>query len=372
MSDLKRALTEHVQQRTPAAVPPFTEIRDRHRRASRRRAASTAAAAAAAVAALVTGVPYLSGGGGDPAPAAGLAVCPGTVSGGDIATSPTPGTGDDLGGADRLVPQDPPQAATVCAYDMTADPSAAVRLADSVDLPTADLRAMTTDLTHLPRRLPGQSHLCTTMGGGPPRAFLLALRYRDGTVRVSTRTDPNRCVDTTNGTFDSPTYIADQVQLALQTGRWPEPPERRSPVPDPCHHGRPGRLGQEVTLVPAAPASAVICTERPRAGRDPEYRTTSLTGDDAADLARAFDELPTTPTQQRCSPTGTRGGAYSIQFRYAAGPPVAVSIHPDCEPAISNGSLDSRDAASVLDLVREAALPAETPAATSPERPFAG
>ena len=42
------------------------------------------------------------------------------------------------------------------------------------------------------------------------------------------------------------------------------------------------------------------------------------------------------------------GNQYTIVARYSTGPPVSITVHSACDPAIDNSSLQAADAATVI------------------------
>jgi hypothetical protein len=326
-------------------------------RVARRRRRVVAAGVAGGVALVAGGLPVtlalVSGGGPRPGAAAAPS-CPATVDSGAMGPRvPAPPGGLDLSG--RLVPVEPPDSAVLCAYRATDDAQATPALSGDVRIAPQGLSALAADLSYLPRRLPEQSHGCTAIGNLAPVTYLLGLGYPDGILWVATQTDANRCVDTTNGSFSSPVYIGDQVQAAYEAGGWVAPPQA-PPVrtSDPCAAGRPGRLGQESVLIPGTPTSALVCEgTRPDQSVATDFRYRSVTVTDAVGgLAAALNALPTRPSRGSCSMTGPAAVEYSVQFRYAAGPPVTVHIAPYCTPAVDNRSLESADGSTVIALLQ--------------------
>jgi hypothetical protein len=241
------------------------------------------------------------------------------------------------------------RAAVICAYQPDGNQTTSVPLTGSVRLPGTQLPAISEDLAFLPRRAPGQRQLCTLIGSTrPPVSYLVGLGYRNATMWISTTVDPNWCVDTTNGSFTSSTYIGDQVDAAFQAGAWVAPAARPLPdknAPAACSPPRTGRLGQDSELVPGTPIAVDICNDSTKL---------ATVKDGVRTLAAAFNKLPTTASKNSCSaPRGVVSPTYRVVFRYEQGPPVLVRVDAWCDPPIDNGSLQSRTATPVIPLLNQ-------------------
>ncbi|NAS27072.1 hypothetical protein GT755_36075 [Herbidospora sp. NEAU-GS84] len=113
------------------------------------------------------------------------------------------------------------------------------------------------------------------------------------------------------------------MTAAYRTGKWTTP--RRE---DPCHRSL-GRRGQEFEMVPGRPVGVLVC------GKDSKR---DHGRDVALALAGDLNAIPAAPGAGSC--TGTATEWYDLQFRYADGPGVGVSVRVGCRPPVHNGSLD--------------------------------
>ena len=270
--------------------------------------------------------------------------CPQAVPEGDgpqVPADPTAETGR------RLLPEGvDPTGALVCRYGPQGDfrpPSAppAGALVGRRQL-TGGLEQLADDL-FLPRRLAGQGRVCTLIGAART-PYLLRLTYPDGVVWLATAQDANSCVDLTNGTFTTHEYVGDRFAAAYETGEWR--PRPVLPQNGPCRERRPGRAGQEGSLVPGEPVSLRVCSGG--TGRDV-----------GLDVLAAVRDVLAQPSAQPSDGTCSGAGApsYELLFRYDAGPPVLVRFTVGCEPDVDNGSLQAQlapaDAERLQDLLAE-------------------
>jgi hypothetical protein len=69
----------------------------------------------------------------------------------------------------------------------------------------------------------------------------------------------------------------------------------------------------------------------------------------------ALGALRTGPLQGdiACKQDGQLSPGYTLLFGYAEGPPVNVSVDPNCRPAIQNGNLQASDPTTVVPLIQE-------------------
>jgi hypothetical protein len=245
-------------------------------------------------------------------------------------------------GRSRLVPQDTPSSALICAYrgSNTARQQAGWALSGRRSL-AGGLASLASQLTWQPRRS-HQLIACTAVGG-PQTNYLIGLAYPGGArIWVAATDEPNECVSASNGEFTSSGVIGPAVSTAFASGRWPA----RAPVSCNRSYQDIGRLGQDTAMVPAGSTSVTICAPHARTV------TTSYQA-----LVSALNRLPTRPSTLDCSGTPGPSGAYQIFFSYPEGPPVLVSILIGCHPPIDNGDLQASSASSVMPVVRQLLSP---------------
>ncbi|GAA5051921.1 hypothetical protein GCM10023259_030880 [Thermocatellispora tengchongensis] len=174
------------------------------------------------------------------------------------------------------------------------------------------LAEMVTDLNHLPVAAPPWR--ACTLRASAPTSYLIRLRYGDARVSwIGTADDANQCVPTTNGTLRTWSYIGDTVGSAYQEGRWPS-----LTPPDECEPG-PGRIGQDRQLVPEGSIGLTVCGLSVKA---PQRK--SHGADTAKKVAAEIDSLRAERFDGACRPG--RGSAIRLVFRYAQGPPAAVTV----------------------------------------------
>ena len=103
-----------------------------------------------------------------------------------------------------LVPDAAPDAAVLCAYrgQNTKSPRGLSLTTQFEPKPQALTRGLA-ELRAL-EAASGSPEMCTEIAG-PATEYLLALRYGQGVVWVSTEVEPNHCTDATNGTFTAST-----------------------------------------------------------------------------------------------------------------------------------------------------------------------
>jgi len=111
-----------------------------------------------------------------------------------------------------LVPDAEPDAAMLCAYrGQNSESPRGLSLTTQLE---PKPKALTRGLAEL-RTLEaasGSPEMCTEIAG-PATQYLLALRYGQGVVWVSTEVEPNHCADATNGTFTASTDGAPAMQM---------------------------------------------------------------------------------------------------------------------------------------------------------------
>jgi hypothetical protein len=241
-------------------------------------------------------------------------------------------------GRSRLVPQDTPSSALICAYrgSNTAWQQAGWALSGRRSL-AGGLARLASQLSWQPHS-PRQPIACTAMGG-PQVNYLIGLTYAGGArIWVAATDEPNGCVGASNGEFVGSGVVGPAVRQAFASGRWPA----RPPVACNRPYQDIGRLGQDTAMVPAGSASATICA--------PHARTVTIS---YQGLVSALNRLPTRPSTHSCSGTPGPSGAYQIFFSYPEGPPALVSILIGCHPAVDNDGLQATSANSVIPVIRQ-------------------
>lgn len=325
--EVRRVMVEHDDE-APREVDLLRGLE--RRRPDRRRWYAVAVAAAVA---LVVSVVWAVGPGEEDqqvvtAPPSPLS-CPETYVG-EAPWVPSKPAGD----ADRLVPQEAPDSALVCAYagTNTAKVQSGWALSGQWSL-TGGLDALAEELTWQPRKLPDQEILCTLVGGRQTN-YLIGLTYDGQTIWVTATDEPNGCVGTSNGDFESSSTVGRDVTAAFKSRVWPEPRSLS------CDSGS-GRLGQETEMVPAGSTRLLICDWDPH-----EIRT------GYASLVDALNELPTKQSTRGCSSSPAESAqTYKLVFGYPVGPPVALYIAEGCFPEVDNLSLQSERADSIRPII---------------------
>ena len=252
-----------------------------------------------------------------------------------------PGKPAGVDGRSRLVPQQIPRSALICAYAgrNNAKQMAGWALSGRRSL-TGSLAGLAAQLSRQPRRLPGQQIVCTLVGG-PQTNYLIGLVYPGGTMWVAVTDEPNQCVAASNGEFTSTGIIGPVVSKAFSSGRWPA----RQAVACNQPFQDIGRLGEDTAMVPAGETSLTICVS----GKAHRFAS----GYQA--LVRALNRLPTRSSTGICtpSPASSLPTWYNLYFSYPQGPSASVSIAVGCHPAIENAYLQSDSASSVLPIIRQ-------------------
>jgi hypothetical protein len=301
---------------------------------------------------IVVGVPFAVAGsaGGHSrvaVPATGPLVCPGQYTG--VAPwLPDQAAGIDAGSG--LVPAATPSSAVVCAYRGSNMDKVQSGWALSGQRQLSGDLAGIAELAWSPRKPGGQPMMCTDMGG-PQTNYLLGLTYPDGTEWVSATDEPNGCVGTTNGDFNSLSNAGAQVGASFAAGSWQPAPTRAMGLPPaaPCLGEATGRRGQESQMVPGQPSEVLVC----RSVHDvvnPTWQTwTSTTG--VGTLAAALNAPAARVSSNGCQQDAHPAEFYEVLFRYATGPPVLVRVDERCAPSVDNGSLQSTASATLIPLL---------------------
>jgi hypothetical protein len=243
-------------------------------------------------------------------------------------------------GRSRLVPQQAPRSALICAYagSNMAKQQAGWALSGRRSL-TGNLAGLAAQLSWQSHRVPGRQIFCADVGGGQTD-YLIGLRYRGGaTMWVAATDEPDECVTASNGEFTSSGIIGPAVTRAFASGRWPVP---RAVSCNGTFQDI-GRLGQNTTMVPAGSTSLTICA--------PKAHITVTSGYQS--LVRTLNRLPARVSTLSCSGSPGPGSYYRLLFSYPEGPLVAVDIAVGCHPEIDNLDLQSASASSVLPLVQQ-------------------
>jgi hypothetical protein len=245
-----------------------------------------------------------------------------------------------LDGRSRLVPQQTPSAALICAFtgSNTTKRQYGWALSGRRSL-IGDLAGLARQLSWQPRQIPGQQIACTLLGG-PQTNYLIGLSYPGGaTLWVAATAEPNECVDSFNGEFTSIGTIGPEVTKAFTSGRWPA---RQAAACNKTFQDI-GRLGQDTAMVPAGATSLTICA--------PAAHRTVTSGYQA--LVRALDRLPTRTSTRTCSGSPGPNSFYQLLFSYPKGPPVSVDVAVGCHPAINNDSLQAASASTVMPIIQQ-------------------
>ena len=245
--------------------------------------------------------------------------------------------------AQRLAPLQVPSQLVVCRYRgnnvLQLTGSRQVR----VGLATAG-----TELAWSPRAMGGPT-TCTAIAGRHT-PYLIGLRYPSGVLWVTTAYDVNGCEVTSNGSFTTATYVGNDVDHAFSTGVWVGGIGRDTSTD--CLAWPTGRLGQDQHLVPPDPTALTICSANgaPSAHRAVAHVTRSFSS-----LVRTLDGVATRPSGHMCDPHGDEVVAYELRFDYSQGPAVVVDVAKNCDPRISNDSLDADSTAQIWAMVDDLA-----------------
>jgi hypothetical protein len=244
-------------------------------------------------------------------------------------------------GRSRLVPQQTPSSALICAYagSNMAKRQAGWVLSGRRSL-TGNLAGLAAELSWQARILPGQKFWCAGVGSSQTN-YLIGLRYSGGaTVWVAATDEADECVSASNGEFTTKGTIGPEVSKAFASGWWPGRP---APACNKSFQDI-GRLGEDKAMVPAGATSVTICTSGK--GR------TFTSGYQA--VVRALNRLPTEPSTGMCSPSPpTSAAMYQLLFSYPEGPLVSVEIAVGCYPEVSGGDFQSNRASSVMPVIQQ-------------------
>ncbi|GAA5038074.1 hypothetical protein GCM10023259_002270 [Thermocatellispora tengchongensis] len=263
--------------------------------------------------------------------APGPASCPqrwgGTDAGGWV---PAAGAG---GAGESLVPGEP-EAAMICAYPGDTARTGGERLAGSRIIPAEGARAIARDLGYLPAARVAPTGPCTLIGG-PMTNYLIRFAYPDGdALWIGTAEEPNQCVNTTNGTLTSRSYVGSHVTAAYRTGVW-----RPVRSEDPCRETT-GRRGQDERMVPGEPVSVIVCGRPASHGARPprsEHGAPAATA-----LAAALNSPPVRRSENMCQGIpDAKPREFQLVFGYADGPPALVRVSTGCTPGVDNGLLQA-------------------------------
>src|SRR3954453_19145834 len=247
--------------------------------------------------------------------------------------------------AARLAPLETPTELFVCRYRGTTG----LQLTGSRQV-GAGLVNAGTQLAWSPRCMGGPVNCTVFEGRGTP--YLIALRYPSGMLWVTTAYDVNGCEVTSNGTFTSAVYVGAEADHAYATGVGRGGAGRDPGVGGPCLAWPFQRLGQERRLVPPGPTALTIC----KADGAPAAKAAVVqVSRDFSSLVRALDGVRTRPTGNMCDPHGEDVVAYQLRFDYREGPAVVVDISKNCDPRVTNYSLDADGSAQLWAMVDDLA-----------------
>lgn len=159
--------------------------------------------------------------------------------------------------------------------------------------------------------------------------YLIRVEHPAGTVGWVT---VSGCGGASNGAFTSGLDLAPDVAAALaQQGTW------GGAYPGDCAVTM-ARPGIEDALVPGGtddpPSEAYICVTDPGAGQRGE---TLVTDPSLADLLSMLGSLSTSTSAPACS--APAGPTYLVNFVYAGGENVSVTVVPGCDTGVTNGAL---------------------------------
>ena len=347
MSDIEKVLREAMRA-ADAVAPDPTQFRFRRPqdRSARRRwtlvAAVTAAVCVIAVAILAVTLAHSGSNKRALAPAVPppTLTCPANppTHASRPATYPLPGPDkESLRLSDRLAPAAPPIHALACAYVSPASNRPHGNSARLIDNGLANIPSL---MAWSP---PAEDRGCTAdLRATDGDLYLIGLVYPNGTLWISAPDD--HCLGSSNGKFTAETHVATTVKSALDTGAWPKPTP-----PAPCT-GTSGRLGQQQQMIPADPTSVTLCVlngiTTVREGNPTQLHT----------VTSALNGLPHTPdggTFKCAAPSYSPAVSYTLNFAYAVGPAVTVTIFEPCTPAVHDESLQSADADPALPILSQ-------------------
>ena len=261
-----------------------------------------------------------------------------------------PKTSDRVDTENRLAPDRLPTNAVVCSYAGTGKGPQPPRkpLSGSKAL-TGQYDPMVDTIAYLPHKIASQAHCPAKLANEDDGYYLLGLTYLDGVEWISTFDGLCSPTPTTNGSYDSSAVLAADLDRAYKSGSWPAPDTNGG-----CGVRGLGRAGQETSLVPDGYSSLDVCKITGTSVTAHTQPSDSETGQ----LVTALNALST-------SPMTTLGGCfgwyassaeelgYRLVFHYPVGADavVYVATSKDCDPPISNGSLQSDDLSGVVPLL---------------------
>jgi hypothetical protein len=209
---------------------------------------------------------------------------------------------------------------------------------------SGSLAGIATDLSWVPRSVPGQFRHCNWAFGSADR-YLLGLNYPLGLVWVSVGADPARCTGATNGSFSTPVNLGTQVAASFAAGHWtPEPTGAGSP----CSGSPYGRLGEDQHLVPPGATSVTVCATDNGVPQSSRHYVRGF-----GSIVTALNALPISPSfdlYYEYPPVGAP--LYYLKFSYPVGPDVVLNIVPGMTFPIWNGVISTSSAGSVVELIR--------------------
>ncbi|WP_020143095.1 hypothetical protein [Terracoccus sp. 273MFTsu3.1] len=281
-----------------------------------------------------------------PVEADGALQCPESVAAAAVDKPvPVPQKPQGVDGAARLLPDRDPTSLVVCAYpvvDIMKPIQPPFRLAKRTVASDGQRVELVEALTWSPRDS-GARRVCTLMAGNET-AYVVGASYGDAVVWVSALADANACSTSTNGDFRSGPGPAVVLERMFGT--------RTPPSADvvACNRTSWGRLGDDRSLAPEGDPTATVC----RDAADGTVKATPLDATQSAEVVAALRALPTRPTGQTCQGRDNPGnGRFTLLLTYAVGPPVRLTVDPDCAPAVLGTNLESADASSLVELVEQ-------------------
>ncbi|MFD0663608.1 hypothetical protein [Thermocatellispora tengchongensis] len=165
--------------------------------------------------------------------------------------------------------------------------------------------------------------------------YLIRFAYPDGdALWIGTAEEPNQCVNTTNGTLTSRSYVGSHVTAAYRTGVWrpvrsedPLPGDDRPPGAGRADGARRTRLGHRVRAARLAR----------RAPSRSEHGAPAATA-----LAAALNSPPVRRSENMCQGIpDAKPREFQLVFGYADGPPALVRVSTGCTPGVDNGLLQA-------------------------------
>jgi hypothetical protein len=259
-----------------------------------------------------------------------------------------PHTTDAVDTENRLAPDLVPTNVVVCSYagDRKGPQPPRKPLTGSKEL-SGKFDSMVDTIAYLPHKIASQAAHCPARFANEDDGYyLLGLTYLDGVEWINTVENLCSPTPTTNGSYDSSALLATDLRRAYQSGSWPTPETSGK-----CVARGIGRTGQETSLVPDGYSSLDVCKMI-----DVDVVAEAHPDDgETHDVVAALNALPTGPMT---SPGGCGGWyasgdddvGYRLVFHYPVGADAVVNVETskNCDPPISNGSLQSSDLTSVV------------------------